>query len=624
MMKKNCILALIHLIFIVSSYSQNEFYINGALVKIQAGALLHVQGDFHLDNEAANNGRLDNDGEIELRGDFIIDNSNVEQTGTAEATSSGLVRFKNFGYATETSHQNESQRIDLLASGVDALGVRAFYRIEIENDNQTNSISAIDNYVDIVGGDVEITNKLIFNNDSRLVTDDAGSIAGNDGSEYSNEVYVSNDAIDAIEHIGRNLSVLDYRAQAGDNVKYIEGKLSRQVSGSGLYFFPIGIQPNILSSDGMQAFSLNVSGAVNQKVSSYLNSGTDATAMSNQNIYNDVGEDPGPGSDPFSLCIGDPDGIQDYIFLNDAQSHEWQIDNDGADFSYDIEIYPGPGLNNTSANAINPYNCGSNNFVIRFLAKDGDLYNRTTGTLLTTQPAPHPFNTANFPDGYYYSPPNSVQSGNVLNNLSSFSSFRIHGATDIATVLPVTWLSMSAYPVNNQFIQVAWSTLSELNNHSFEIERSIDAVSWTKIGEVDGAGTTYLLHDYTFNDETAEYNITYYYRIKQVDFDGSAEYFGLDEASLVSEGFELAISEFTPSPASQFSEIQISSPTYKQISYIFYNGLGQIIREGNIEIEAGNTQTILAFNELDQLAASTYFLTLTDGSDVFLRTLVKY
>lgn len=65
-----------------------------------------------------------------------------------------------------------------------------------------------------------------------------------------------------------------------------------------------------------------------------------------------------------------------------------------------------------------------------------------------------------------------------------------------------------------------WVTASELNNERFEIERSMDGVSWETRGFVLGAGTTNDIQYYTFIDvEVPAANV--YYRLKQVDFDGT-------------------------------------------------------------------------------------------------------
>jgi len=70
-------------------------------------------------------------------------------------------------------------------------------------------------------------------------------------------------------------------------------------------------------------------------------------------------------------------------------------------------------------------------------------------------------------------------------------------------------------------IKLEWETATELNNLSFIIQRSNDGTSFYNIGNVKGNGTSTIRHQYQFNDELLTMG-TYYYRLRQTDFDGSA------------------------------------------------------------------------------------------------------
>jgi hypothetical protein len=67
-----------------------------------------------------------------------------------------------------------------------------------------------------------------------------------------------------------------------------------------------------------------------------------------------------------------------------------------------------------------------------------------------------------------------------------------------------------------------WATASEANNDHFELERSTNGQDFVQIGRTAGAGSTDLTHTYQFTD--AAQPITSYYRLRQVDFDGTFSY----------------------------------------------------------------------------------------------------
>ena len=70
---------------------------------------------------------------------------------------------------------------------------------------------------------------------------------------------------------------------------------------------------------------------------------------------------------------------------------------------------------------------------------------------------------------------------------------------------------------------LSWTTSSELNNDYMAVERSANGVSFQEVGRVQGNGSSALSNTYTFQDETPLPG-TNYYRLRQVDFDGSSEY----------------------------------------------------------------------------------------------------
>lgn len=73
---------------------------------------------------------------------------------------------------------------------------------------------------------------------------------------------------------------------------------------------------------------------------------------------------------------------------------------------------------------------------------------------------------------------------------------------------------------------LSWATATEQNNDKFEIERSIDGVDFVKIGTLKGAGNSTQKLTYNFVDNTVNPSINYY-RLKQIDFDGSFSYSNL-------------------------------------------------------------------------------------------------
>jgi hypothetical protein len=92
-----------------------------------------------------------------------------------------------------------------------------------------------------------------------------------------------------------------------------------------------------------------------------------------------------------------------------------------------------------------------------------------------------------------------------------------------AVILPVEWLSVSG-EVRNDGNNILWSTATETNNHFFDVERSLDGVNFYQIGRVQGSGNSSQTNRYSLMDYNGTAHGTYYYRIKQVDYNGSFSY----------------------------------------------------------------------------------------------------
>ncbi|MFD2572554.1 T9SS type A sorting domain-containing protein [Spirosoma soli] len=94
---------------------------------------------------------------------------------------------------------------------------------------------------------------------------------------------------------------------------------------------------------------------------------------------------------------------------------------------------------------------------------------------------------------------------------------------DISGSLPVSLLSFTAKPEGDR-VQLAWSTTSERDADRFVIERSADLSEFSRVGEVAAKGTTDVRQFYGLTDMQPLRGINYY-RLKQIDYDGTAHMF---------------------------------------------------------------------------------------------------
>lgn len=101
------------------------------------------------------------------------------------------------------------------------------------------------------------------------------------------------------------------------------------------------------------------------------------------------------------------------------------------------------------------------------------------------------------------------------------------------TPLPVELIDFSAV-FNTNKVDVSWSTATEKNSDYFEVERSEDAISFTKIDSRKAAGTSNKVLKYSSLDENPINGISYY-RLKQFDKDGTFNYSNIISVNVVKE-----------------------------------------------------------------------------------------
>ncbi len=102
---------------------------------------------------------------------------------------------------------------------------------------------------------------------------------------------------------------------------------------------------------------------------------------------------------------------------------------------------------------------------------------------------------------------------------------------DTTAVIPVELSSFTSETSGGKVL-LSWETRTETNNKGFEIQRSKNSKDWTVIGYVSGEGTSTFPGQYQYTDRPVEGG-TYYYRLKQIDFNGTFMYSKTLEVNLI-------------------------------------------------------------------------------------------
>jgi hypothetical protein len=105
------------------------------------------------------------------------------------------------------------------------------------------------------------------------------------------------------------------------------------------------------------------------------------------------------------------------------------------------------------------------------------------------------------------------------------NNFYIGSVDDVGSPLPITLLSFNAKLEKNTFV-LTWETASELDNDFFTIEKTLDNKNFEVVSKIQGAGTSKSKLRYSVVDNNP-YRGTFYYRLRQTDYDGTETSFNL-------------------------------------------------------------------------------------------------
>ena len=214
---------------------------------------------------------------------------------------------------------------------------------------------------------------------------------------------------------------------------------------------------------------------------------------------------------------------------------------------------------------------------------------------------------------------------------SSFSNPGGNGGYNLATVNEVGCTECAApdktttpLPVNlaafwatsvNEGIKLNWRTSSETSNDYFVIERSINAISFEVISnQIIGQHNSNVSLDYNFTD-IKPYGKVNYYRLKQVDTDGSVHYSRIIAASFSDD---LAFVSVYPNPVTDFVQVNLKNPEPKTAVQI------NILNQAGITVLSRSTSAdhITEPISLRNLTTGTYFVkVIINGQGTVFRVL---
>ncbi len=176
--------------------------------------------------------------------------------------------------------------------------------------------------------------------------------------------------------------------------------------------------------------------------------------------------------------------------------------------------------------------------------------------------------------------------------------------TQNTAVLPIKWLSTTVNSNDCKTAIIIWKISNEVNSKQFEVEHSIDGISFMQIATLPSKATNANVQTYSVAHQLSSTNKNYY-RIKQIDLSGIYEYSKVVaiECKNVNNWVR-----FSPNPFSNVIDVNISASIGNYVNFRMLDVAGKVVYEN--KLEAGYHAI-----EAEKFSAGVYFVQyrLTSG-----------
>jgi hypothetical protein len=187
------------------------------------------------------------------------------------------------------------------------------------------------------------------------------------------------------------------------------------------------------------------------------------------------------------------------------------------------------------------------------------------------------------------------------------------------TPFPVEWLSFNAqWLTAGESALLNWSTASEKDNSHFTLLRSTDGQNWEEVAQINGAGTTSNISQYTYIDNSLKHLNTsklkhVYYRLMQTDYNGQFSFSEIRELSVVTQS-GISVS---PNPGTN-PVVTLSTSAATDLPYTIIDIQGKEVGKG--VITKGSIQQAIS---LQHLPAGIYLVNVEQDGKLHAVKMVR-
>ena len=175
--------------------------------------------------------------------------------------------------------------------------------------------------------------------------------------------------------------------------------------------------------------------------------------------------------------------------------------------------------------------------------------------------------------------------------------------------LPVNIISFSGKMIEDNIV-LDWKAENELYFDRFEIEKSVNGISYRKVGEIKSS----FSRNYTFSDNVeSNKGQRLYYRLKQVDKDGSYRYSSVFSMHVPMQSKMMIY----PNPATSYMQLRLNTIINGSVNIRITDNIGKIVQQETVKVNGNNIRL-----NTDKLNSGTYLVILYHNGEQFFQKVV--
>ncbi len=576
-------------------WAQPDLFFNqGALVHVQANALLYVQGGYVNNDQGANQGVTNNYGTIRLVNNAVVWRGNLTNGIGAEFnTYPGSWVYLQGDFTNEGAYRAGTGAYGGTIE-FNGVGVQSYQNTANATEWTLEDVRINNTAIDVLQRHVQITgstNKDMFIRNSLTLVSGRIHTGG-----Y--EVRMINTSPTAITRTNGTPTIpASFSTLVDpDNIdQYIYGTLRWNVAAGQTYPFIVGGDPGVDANPdrGIQRIDVSIKNPGGGHYVRVRFSGTTLGSITRP-----------------AYCRAPDAANRNYVPLNNGH---WVIEPfstiNATTTSTDADLAGVTMHNRVVTNATSDGSCPE-------AGSSGDPYFGNTPSDLCYV-------------GINYNqltPPNNCEGSNTGFTVTrtGFGEYNTNGTYQYVTVwtnlwpLPSDELKLRATPAG-QSIHLTWDlTMPEAEYIlGYELYRRTENGTFTRIAQIDRQGRMQYTHD----DAYVAPNTRYFYQVGQHDIFGNVRYSNIVEAILPARGDAFSV-QVQPNPIVSEGHLLVNIPAEGMLTFTLYDASGKTVAQHSWNLTAGAHQLDLA-PILARVAAGNYNAHIMHGGEVKTLRLIK-